>query len=102
MSSWGQGDSWANQKARRAVLERDRHTCQLHLIGCTQRGTEAHHLNGLQGRQRSEAANPDEMVAVCRPCHRLVTEQQRMAAWRADQDRRRARRHLPVRPHPGG
>lgn len=101
--SWGQGDSWANQKARKQVLARDQHTCQLQLHPCTGRATEAHHTTSItaQGMTRLEAANPDLMIAVCRPCHRLITEQQRMAAWRQQQAHREQRRHLPVQPHPG-
>jgi hypothetical protein len=103
--SWGQGDSWAAQKTRKQVLNDNKHDnqglCRLAFPCCTGQATEVHHKDGLQGRPRHEATDPNECIAVCRPCHRLVTEQQRMAAWRADQDRRRARRHLPTRPHPG-
>jgi 5-methylcytosine-specific restriction endonuclease McrA len=99
--SWGQGSTRQSRKTRDQVLERDNHQCRLKLICCTGSGTEAHHLHGLQGRARSDATNPDEMVATCRPCHRLITEQQRMAAWRLDHDRRQARKRLPTKPHPG-
>lgn len=82
-------------------MDRDNHICQLMLKGCTVNATEAHHINGLQGRRRSEATNPDELVAVCRPCHNQVTEQQRIQAYEAKQKYRNQRRHLPVKPHPG-
>lgn len=71
------------------------------LKGCTVHATEAHHIKGLQGRRRSEATNPDELVAVCGPCHLQVTEQQRKAAYEAKQQYRNKRRRLPVKPHPG-
>lgn len=102
--SWGQGDSWANQKARKQVLTRDDNTCRLQLHCCTHRATEAHHTTSITeaGLTRLQAADPDLMIAVCRPCHRLITEQQRMAAWKAKQAHRHARRHLPAKPHPGG
>ena len=101
MSSWGQGESWANQKARKKVLERDGHCCQLMLDPCIGRASQAHHIHGLQGRRRHDAADPDEMIAVCKPCHDIITEQQRKQAWEAKQRYRNQRRRLPVKPHPG-
>lgn len=101
MSSWGQGSTRATRRVRGQVLDRDEHVCQLMLKGCTVHATEAHHIQGLQGQRRSEATDPDSMIAVCSPCHNQVTEQQRIKAYEAKQAYRNKRRRLPVKPHPG-
>lgn len=101
MSTWGQGGSRATRNTRNHVLERDNHTCRLQLPGCTNHATQAHHTHGLQGQRRLEATNPDDMIAVCQPCHDIITEQQRRTAYTAKQKYRNQRRHLPTRPHPG-
>jgi hypothetical protein len=106
MSSYGQGSTRAQRRARAAVLDRDGHACQLRIAGvCTGKATQAHHVHGLQGRPRAAATDPDEQVAVCGPCHRMVTEQQRRAAITAQaavRAQKRARRgSYPAGSHPG-
>lgn len=100
-SSWGQGSTRASRKVAKAVLERDGYCCQLMLEGCQARATQAHHINGLQGRRRMDALDPEEMIGVCCSCHDVVTERQRRAAFDAKQAYRNQRRHLPAKPHPG-
>jgi 5-methylcytosine-specific restriction endonuclease McrA len=103
MSTWGQGSTRASRKARTAVLNRDHHICRLQLACCTFTATEAHHVESItgQGVSRAQATEIEDMVAACSSCHQQVTEQQRKAAWRADQQRRHKRRHLPQTAHPG-
>jgi 5-methylcytosine-specific restriction endonuclease McrA len=84
-------------------LRRDNRECQLRYDCCTWSATEVHHVHSIAERQirRADATNPDDAVAVCAPCHKRVTERQRLAAQQRMNALRAARRKLPKKPHPG-
>jgi HNH endonuclease len=46
-------------------------------------------------------ADPDNLQAVCESCHVIKTAAEKLTGIRASAACRRARRHLPVKPHPG-
>ena len=76
--------------------------CQLGYPGCTYYATEIDDIIPVSvlGVGREEL-DDDNRQAVCSSCHHVKTERHRLAAWRASQQRRYQRRHLPVKPHPG-
>jgi hypothetical protein len=103
------GARWGNrgvpQYIRARILERDHGTCQLGYDGCTIAATEIDHAVNVAslGITRAQADSNEYLLqAVCHACHTRKTEHERLTAWRASQQRRHQRRHLPVpRKHPG-
>lgn len=101
MSTWGKRGVPTHTRIR--VLERDEWQCQLGYDGCTYHATEVDHIIGVAalGVDRAQANDADGLQSVCAACHARKTEAQRMTAWRAHQQHRHERRHLPVSKHPG-
>ncbi len=60
---------------RQAVLGRDHHTCRIqHPDRCTATATNVDHLRPRGTfRTREEADQPDNLIAVCEPCHKWKT-----------------------------
>ena len=89
------------QHVRIRIFERDGYTCQLQYVGCTIIATEVDDIINVAslGVTREQVTDGNRQ-AVCRHCHAIKTEAERMRAWRADQQRRRERKR-PVQPHPG-
>lgn len=102
-ATWGQGGSRNWRKIRMQVLERDHFECQLRLAGCIWTATEVHHRAGISasGLARRQAESDDACIAVCQPCHQIVTARQSVAAQKQLNAVRAARRRLPQLPHPG-
>jgi 5-methylcytosine-specific restriction endonuclease McrA len=102
------GARWGNrgvpQHIRIRVFQRDGWRCQLGLDGCTYHAEEIDHIVSVAslGINRDEANDERLLQSVCRSCHHIRTEAQRLAGWRASQQRRYERRHLSVpKKHPG-
>ena len=100
MSTWGQRG--VPQHVRERVLERDGWRCQLGYPDCTVISAEVDDIIPVSvlGVSREECDDTNRQ-AVCHACHRIKTEAHRLDAARAAAARRYARRHLPVKPHPG-
>jgi 5-methylcytosine-specific restriction endonuclease McrA len=100
VSTWGRRG--LSRAVRARILARDGGVCQLGYPGCTYHATEIDDIVPVSvlgvGR---EQLDDDNRQAVCHHCHHVKTEAHRIAAVRASQQRRAARRHLPVAPHPG-
>lgn len=98
--TWGQGGNRAYRRARAQVLERDGHQCQLRYPGCVHTATEADHRTNIAsiGINRTDVINPDDMQAVCRPCHLIKTRHENLATNPRRHPRRITR---PKQPHPG-
>jgi 5-methylcytosine-specific restriction endonuclease McrA len=62
--TWAGGSTRRWRKIRQRVLERDGHTCQLALPGCTRYATHAHHLHG-----KASGDDPAGLVAACPSCN---------------------------------
>ena len=101
------GARWGNRGVphhiRMRVFQRDGWRCQLGYEGCGYRAEEIDHVISVAdlGVSRAEANDEQLLQSVCKSCHRVRSERQRLAAVRASAQRRYARRNLPVRPHPG-
>ena len=67
--SWEKGSTWAWRKTRAHVLNRDAHTCQLKLNGCTTVATHVHHIDG-----KTHGDNPDRLTAACAHCNLTLGE----------------------------
>jgi 5-methylcytosine-specific restriction endonuclease McrA len=103
MPSWGQGSTRNSRATRQEVLTRDHWECQLKYPGCVWAATEVHHVHSIAERQmrRADATDPDDAIAVCKPCHERVTAKQRQAGQMRVNAARKARKRLPHAPHPG-
>ena len=65
MGHWQGGSTRKWRKIRAYVLDRDAHTCQLRLDGCTTHATRAHHT-----RDRDiYGDDPEYLVAACAGCN---------------------------------
>jgi hypothetical protein len=86
------------------VRRRDK-TCRLQFDGCTQRIDEFDHIIGLAelGIPRTPVLNATEIQGVCRGCHAIKSEQQRLAGIERAQAQRGSlsRRYRDREPHPG-
>lgn len=75
-------------RERAAVIKRDQNTCQV----CMTKGskaigrevyTEVHHINGAHKDRIIDMiyehllCHPDDLVCVCRDCHRKITEREK-------------------------
>ncbi len=91
----GQGSTWAWRKVRAAVLERDRHRCQLQYDCCTGTATEVDHIDPIAetGGNRSVIPPVSRLQSVCAPCHTRRTQNQARAG--------RSRWKRQPEPHPG-
>lgn len=100
MSTWGQRG--VPRHIRMRILERDGGVCQLGYPGCTYIATEIDDIIPVSvlGVGRDQV-DDDNRQAVCAACHHRKTEAHKLAAMKASTQRRHARRHLPVKPHPG-
>ena len=101
MSTWGRRG--LSRHVRDRILDRDHHTCVLHYDGCTVVATEVDDIIPVSvlGVTNRDLLTDDNRQAVCGHCHHIKTEVTRLAAWKAKQQHRRERLHLPVKPHPG-
>lgn len=55
---------------RRAVLQRDKHTCQM--PGCgAKKGLVVHHIK-LYSKFRSIRTDPSNGITLCRKCHKMT------------------------------
>ena len=97
-STWGTRVGRVPPQERARILERDGGACQLGYEGCTWHATIVDHIVALAS---GGTADPENLQAVCVHCHDVKTEAHRLAAIKASAARRYARRHLPVKPHPG-
>ena len=100
------GDSWGTRNRftpgdKRAVLDRDGHTCQLQYRGCLGVATIVDHRVPLS-RWPGDPRDLDNGQAACRNCHDQKSKAESAAGRRASAARRAARLKLP-RPakHPG-
>ncbi|MDH6247247.1 hypothetical protein M2432_004910 [Mycobacterium sp. OTB74] len=102
--------NWGNRprssipkRVRDQVMRRDK-TCRLRYEGCTERIEEMDHVIGLaaQGIPRTPVLNADTVQGVCKSCHAIKSEQQRIAGIKRAQDTRGglSRRLRDVEPHP--
>jgi 5-methylcytosine-specific restriction endonuclease McrA len=98
VSTWGTRLGRISPQQRARVLDRDGGVCQLGYDGCTWHATIVDHVVPLAS---GGTADPENLQAVCRSCHERKSEAERLAAVKAAAARRYARRHLPVKPHPG-
>ncbi len=100
MSPWGERS--VPRHVRKRIHERDGGLCQLGLPGCTVYSEAVDHIVPISvtGLSR-EYDDDDNLRAVCNHCHHIVTEQHRIARVKEAAAHRYARRHLPVKPHPG-
>ncbi|WP_395105265.1 HNH endonuclease [Actinomadura sp. SCN-SB] len=78
-------------RLRRAVLERDGHTCRIQGPRCQGRATEVDHI------QPGDNHDPNNLQAVCTPCHATKTGKENAARLNASRPRRRRE----PEPHPG-
>jgi 5-methylcytosine-specific restriction protein A len=62
----GYGPEWA--RLSRAIIERDRHVCQLQLPGCTGKADTTDHVIP---KVRGGNDDPSNLVAACRHCNGL-------------------------------
>jgi 5-methylcytosine-specific restriction protein A len=90
------GAAW--KRARKRVLDRDDHLCQLRIPGrCIGHATEVD--KRLPASVAPELAlDEDNLRAVCRPCHAVKTAREAAAASKRSPRRRTAKR--PPRTHP--
>ena len=81
------------KRLRRAVLQRDRYTCQLRYDGCTRHATQVDHkVNTARG---GAPLDPNNCSAVCAQCNARKASQEAANARRT----RRAQQPKPL--HPG-
>ena len=65
---WSKGSTREWRLLRAAVLARDRHRCQLKIVGtCIGTATHAHHVRG-----KAAGDDPRYIVAACPPCNLKV------------------------------
>lgn len=77
------------EAARRRILQRDNHHCQLRLEGCTGRATEVDH------RVAGDNHDPTNLQAVCSSCHKRKTQAEAALARAPRPSRRRAQPNHP-------
>ena len=65
---------------REIVLERDGHLCQARLPGCWVTATDVHEV--LSRGRGGSITDPENCLALCRPCHKFITEN---PMWSKDQ-----------------
>jgi len=70
-SAYIKSNSWRMNCARRAELAAAGHRCRI--CNSSVDGLECHH----RSYQNFGHENPDDLTALCPPCHRLVTNHQR-------------------------
>ena len=71
-SERGYGAAWG--KARKIVLARDKHLCQVCLVdGIFTLGNEVDHI---KPKALGGTDSPDNLQAICTPCHRKKTAQE--------------------------
>lgn len=101
--TWGQR-STIPPKIKAQVRRRDG-ICQLQYPGCTQQIEQFDHTDGLadQGLQRTPVRTAAEVQGVCVHCHKIKTEQQRLAGIARAKAARGSlsKRYRDIEPHPG-
>jgi 5-methylcytosine-specific restriction protein A len=86
------GSTRAWRAVRLQVLKRDQYRCQLQYAECVGQATEVDHITNIaaSNTQRAQANNPNELQAVCSPCHRAKTQReaaQARGSWRRPPER---------------
>jgi 5-methylcytosine-specific restriction endonuclease McrA len=103
--TWGQGSPPGWRKARKQVLDRDRHTCQLDYDCCIGYATQVDHITNVAStkQHRAEANDPNGLQAVCAPCHQVKTSREAAAGRLANPItwRRPPERHPGLTPRGG-
>ncbi|WP_299011173.1 HNH endonuclease [uncultured Shewanella sp.] len=74
----GYGKEW--QKLRAVILQRDKHLCQ----HCRRNGiaTTATDVDHIVAKAHGGTDNPSNLEALCRPCHKAKTAQERLKTQR--------------------
>lgn len=62
-------------KLRKGFLSENK-VCQASLEGCSKKATDVHHM---QGRENERLLDDTKWLAVCRVCHRKITDNAAMA-----------------------
>ena len=90
------------KRVKDQVLRRDL-KCRLQYDGCTKRVEELDHIVGLaeQGLTRTPVVDASHIQGVCRHCHAIKSERQRLAGLARYHERRAAGQHRPAERHPG-
>jgi hypothetical protein len=90
------------KRVKDQVLRRDQR-CRLQYPGCEQRVEELDHIIGLaeQGLTRTPVVDASQIQGVCRHCHAIKSERQRLAGLSRYHERRAAGQHRPAERHPG-
>ena len=84
------------QSTRIAVFERDDYTCQLQYPRvCIGQASEIDHVLGVAETGGVQVDDIEWLRAVCVPCHRARSEQQKLAGIKASAVRRRDRLRRP-------
>jgi 5-methylcytosine-specific restriction endonuclease McrA len=65
-SGWRGGSTTAWRRLRALVLDRDEHTCQVRLPGCTGVATHADHITP---KSRGGTDHPGNLRGSCRSCN---------------------------------
>lgn len=86
------------ERVKSQVRRRDK-TCRLNYQGCTHQIDEFDHIQGLAalGIPRTPVLNAEDIQGVCKPCHAIKSEAQRVAGYKAF----RAKHYREPEPHPG-
>ena len=73
-TSHARGYGWAWQKLRARILARDMHLCQ----PCERAGktTPAREVDHIVPKAKGGTDDPDNLEAICIPCHRAKTERE--------------------------
>jgi hypothetical protein len=101
--NWGaRAPSAIPQRVKDQVRRRDQ-TCRLRFAGCTSHIDEFDHVTGLadQGVPRTPVLTATDIQGVCRSCHAIKSEQERLAGLARHHDQRRRQRYRAPEPHPG-
>lgn len=95
---------------RKRILQRDSYRCRLRYSVCLGDATEVDHIVNMAtilaaGGTRQQADDPANLQSVCRPCHAIKTERERVTPLAATNTRRaeerRARLGRKPHKHPG-
>jgi 5-methylcytosine-specific restriction endonuclease McrA len=65
MADWPYNGPW--QTIRLTILDRDAHTCQVHLPGCTQKADAVDHI--IPTSHGGPPYDPDNLRSICTRCN---------------------------------